>query len=78
MDQDPQLTAELITKAIEKQSEERTWQLWVSIYPQMGEDNFISFEDFKQDILNSGNDKRSELEILAEAEKIKAADQQRW
>lgn len=37
---------ELIQKAIEKQAEERAFQLYVARYPWMTEKDFIPFEEF--------------------------------
>ena len=37
---------ELIVESFKKEKEERVWQLYVSKYPLMNQDNFISYEDF--------------------------------
>jgi hypothetical protein len=36
----------LIYKAIHDIDRERHWQLWVGLYPHMGKNNFIPFEQF--------------------------------
>jgi len=76
MKQDPQTGIDLMVKAMEKQREQRTWQLWVSIYPNMGEDNFIKYEEFKDQVNKKPETPQSAAEIIAEAEKTKALDQQ--
>ncbi len=35
----------LFNKAQEKELEQKAWELWVSLYPHMTEDNFISYEE---------------------------------
>ena len=37
----------LINKAIEKRNEQRDWEMWISIYPNMDKVNFIPFEKFR-------------------------------
>ena len=37
---------ELIVESFKKEKEERIWQLYVSKYPLMNQDNFISYEEF--------------------------------
>lgn len=68
---------ELIKKAYEKQAEEKIWQMWVSIYPNMDKEHFISFKDFKDSMTEKTSTPKQKLktkeEIYAQADKIVAA-----
>ena len=46
--------SKLILKAYEKRLEERSFQLYVSKYPWMSEEDFISFEEFYQPARSRG------------------------
>ena len=59
---------ELIAKAYEEKLKENVFTLYASIYPNMDEDNFISFNEFYS-ILTT-NSKRSADEILEEVEEM--------
>ena len=45
---------DFIKVAHEADREEKAWQLWVSIYPNMTKENYISFEEFKNSIIPKG------------------------
>lgn len=36
-----------INKAAEEEKDARLWEAWLTLYPNMTEENFISFEEFK-------------------------------
>ena len=77
MQLDPQTGMELIDKARESKAEERTWSLWVSIFPNMDEEHFINYEDFKAEVGDGRLEKRSDEDIITQAERTKAADQRK-
>lgn len=41
----------IIKCAMEKESDERLYQMWLAIYPNMDKDTFISFNEFKDKAL---------------------------
>lgn len=45
----------LIRKAFEKSSEEKLWEQWLVDYRFMGNETFISFEEYKEKIINPKN-----------------------
>jgi hypothetical protein len=65
----------LINKAHEKILDDKMWDKWVSIYPNMDDKTFVSFEDFKKqhfsNVNSKGNKKISKQEIIEKAERIK-------
>lgn len=56
----------LILKAIEKDREDRIFQQWVTQLPWMGQDNFVSFADYKDRVTGANIDRRSVAEIEAD------------
>lgn len=46
MDMDADDGAELIIKAIEKQAEEKAWQLYLTKYGDMTEESYVPFDKF--------------------------------
>lgn len=71
---------ELIKTAYEKQSEERLWQRWLVDYQNMDNEHFVSFEEYKDEVLKAHNTPNKKLDakaIIEKAEKIKALDQNR-
>lgn len=58
----------LLIKAREKQEEDSMWDLYLSIYPKMNSETFITFEDF-YDPARIVKDK-SEKEILEEVKEV--------
>ena len=45
---------DFIKVAYEADKEEKIWQLWANLYPNMTKENYISFEEFKSTIIPSG------------------------
>lgn len=37
-----------VNHELKKEIEQSYWDLWKELYPNMNQDNFISFEDFKE------------------------------
>lgn len=60
----------LLIKAYEKQKENSAWELYVSLYPNMSEDTFISFEKFYNPQKKVEIEEKSEEEILREVKEI--------
>jgi hypothetical protein len=56
----------LILKAIEKNREDRIFQQWVVQLPNMGQDNYVSFADYKDRVTGANIDRRSVAEIEAD------------
>ena len=58
----------MLVKANEKQRENTAWELYLTIYPYMTEDKFVSFEDFysKTTLVKE----KTEEEILADVKNI--------
>ena len=52
---------DFIKVAYETDKEEKIWQLWASLYPNMTKENYISFEEFKIIIIPNG---QAEIEDL--------------
>lgn len=60
----------VIAKGREKEADERLWDQYVSLYPYMNQDNFMTFEDFKKECVKPIGPKTSKAEILDEVEDI--------
>ena len=66
----------LLNVAIMKDLEERLWQQWKVDYARMSEENFISFNDYKEKAMKPKVDNKINVKkILEDAEQIKALDQ---
>ena len=64
----------IITKAKEKETDQIIWEMWLSLYPNMNKDNFISFNDFKNKITNNKKNKnQTDDEMLAKVKILNAA-----
>lgn len=70
---------DLVEKAMEKKRDEDFFAVWRGLVPHMNQDNFISFEEYKGQLLSSQRrtkyvppkeDKRTDEEILSDAEDI--------
>lgn len=61
---------EIITKAFDKREEEKVWQMWLVLFPNMTEKTFISFNDY-YDKLKTPISIRSKEDILEEVYKIR-------
>jgi hypothetical protein len=61
---------EIINKATEKEVEQREWEMWISIYPSMNKENFISFDKFRNKAIEKNITKKAKTseELIAEAE----------
>ena len=66
---------QLLGDAYKKDFEDRLWQQWLSVYPNMSKENFISFQDFKKGTLKPKLEKVDIKEVLRDAGNIKAMDQ---
>ncbi|WP_106531913.1 hypothetical protein [Planomicrobium soli] len=60
----------LYVKAMEKYQDEKLWEMWLSVYPQMDKDSFVSFEQFKLNARKQKHTKRSEEEIIKDSNNI--------
>jgi hypothetical protein len=52
MDLDIQDGILLINKAVEKSEEDKAFKMWLSIYPNMTEENFVSFSEYLEKVTN--------------------------
>lgn len=59
-----------ILKAIQKQDEQRHWELWLTLRPLMSKENYQSFSSFYKNPVSHPTSDRSKEEILADAEMI--------
>lgn len=62
---------ELLTKAYEKRDEEKMFKMWLTVYPTMTQENFMSFEDYKV-ALKRPIDTRSAAQIVEDTKKLHA------
>ncbi len=60
----------VIAKGREDDFEKRLWDQYVSIYPYMNDDNFISFEEFKNKAVKPVEPARTKEDVLGEVENI--------
>lgn len=61
----------LINEAYEERLDNRAWQVWANLYPNMGNENFISFTEFKKKFYKRGNyTKKSFSDIEKEMNKV--------
>jgi hypothetical protein len=71
----------LIQQAIKKASEEKAWELWVSLVPHMDQAHIVSFDQFlaemKEEPVKHVQSSISVDEIISKAERIKHVDQGR-
>lgn len=69
----------LINKAFEKQDEQRDWEMWVSIYPQMDKKSFVPFGKFRSKKHFAPNIVKNKAmtkdEILEKAEEVRKLHQ---
>lgn len=64
----------LLVDAFKRDTEAKLWQQWLVNYGRMNGDNFISFDDYKSRMFQPKTT-IPKGQILADAEKIKIADQ---
>ena len=60
----------LIFKAMEKERDDRLFQQWVVQLPHMGQEDFVSFADYKDKVTGANIDRRPTAEILAELDDL--------
>ncbi len=60
----------LYQKGLETAQNEKLWELWLAQYPNMTKETFVSFEQFKLNSRKSAQVKRSEQEIVEDADNI--------
>ena len=65
-----QIGVKQINKAIEEEKDSRLWEVWLTLYPNMTEDNFISFEEFKG---KQAKKKQTDQDMMAMARALNAA-----
>jgi hypothetical protein len=61
---------DLCTQAMEKEREQKAWEIWLSKYPSMDKDTFISFEDYYKGTKTEKQVQPSEEDILQDAQNI--------
>lgn len=62
----------LLTKAFEKSELDKAWDMWITMLPYMGKDNFIPFSKFTESHTKPAIDQSLDKEeIIKRAEKIK-------
>ena len=79
MDLDFEIGIEIINKAIRERDKQQAWDMWLMQYQHMDKKTFVPFNKFYEQL------KRPEVQssttptkdIIAKAERIKAADQSR-
>ncbi|HSQ88100.1 hypothetical protein [Romboutsia sp.] len=63
---------ELINKAYEKDFENKAFSIWLTKYPYMDENNFISFEEYKKNFMQPTTNTLSSIEdTLKEVSEIR-------
>lgn len=63
-----------IKKAWDQERDKKIWQMWLTLYPNMSQDNFISYEDFKDSLLKEPERKvQSDADMLIMARILNAA-----
>ena len=65
----------MINKAIEKRNEQKDWDIWLSIYPDMDKDTYIPFEKFRSKAVKVSRVTESTEEIIARAEELRKIHQ---
>ena len=62
---------ECISTAYEKEAESKLWDQWLVNYRFMDKDNFISFEEFKNETIKKANNKIEVLTVEQIEDKVK-------
>lgn len=65
-----QEAADIYFKAVEQEQDQKLWEMWLARYQHMDKDNFLSFEQFKINSKSQRSIKRSEEEVLEDADNI--------
>ncbi|MBH1941633.1 hypothetical protein I5677_12090 [Mobilitalea sibirica] len=66
-----------IDKAIQKEDDEKLYQMWLARYILMTKESFITFEAFKDMVTGKNIDMRSTAEILSEIDEVEALFERR-
>lgn len=69
---DSELLIDLINKAMEKELEDKLWEKWLMIYPEMIKEGntFVPFDEFKEKHFKQDQQTKTDEEILEDAENI--------
>ena len=63
---------QLINKAYEKEFENKAFNMWLTLYPNMDKKNFISFDDYKRKITTTTIERNSNItDILKDVDDIR-------
>lgn len=76
--------SDLVAKALEKVQEERAWEMYISVFPNMTEKTYLTFEQFQAKSIQGSSasqeapssNEPSVDELIAQAERIKQIDQE--
>lgn len=55
----PKQLASFLLKAEEKRGEQKLWELWLTIYPNMTEETYVSFADFYDSVVTPPTNERT-------------------
>lgn len=64
------LGIDLCNKALEKEQEKRAWDIWLTRYPNMTDKTFVPFDEFFKPSEKNEAPKRTDEEVLTDAENI--------
>ena len=67
----------LINKALEEQTKQRHWEMWLAKYTLMDSENHLSFEDFSDAMLGKNISRMSKEEALNKAMEIEKKAQKK-
>ena len=70
---DMDFNVDLFIYAIEKDKENKLWELWKLQYPQMDKENYISFEEYKNKNIKKQTSNKTYEEIEKEMEEVEKA-----
>ena len=59
---------EIILAGIRADRDDKLYQMWLMDYQHMTKENYISFKQFRDNLTGANIDRRSDAEIIAEAE----------
>lgn len=62
----------VIFRELEKKEESKAWEMWLTLYPKMNNENFMPFSEYLRKLKNPISQRPKE-DILAEAEAIRAS-----
>ena len=62
----------IIKKANDQALDSKVWEMWLSLYPNMTKDNFISFTDYKNKLLHTKKEQSTD-EMIAMVKMLNAA-----